>query len=245
MELAADPAHIQIIRDIYGSRAQTLINTLLAFDAYFAWYYPLKNNSMGPLDTDKEKVLNCAFTNCTTAIDMHEIAERLSIRAHKSFLFHGAIFKATRDILRVGNAWMFGTSSLELQNAETKRTAKLNGSKRMEMAGPEQTRVGLAPGFAGPARLTLTKGYNSSMSLSTLSFLLVRRILRRGDGLVATPMSRRTERVFGVYGNGRLCLPFAGLKLEMLGADYTPQQDTCIAAFVRLIARVAYDNLVK
>ena len=168
--LAAEPAHIKVIRNIYGSRAQTIINTLLAFDAYFACYYPLKNNSMGPLDSDKEKVLSCAFTNCTTAIDMHEITERLSIRAHKSFLFHGAIFKVTRNILRVGNAWMLGTSSLEQQNAETKRTAKLNGAKRMDMAGPEQTRVGMAPGFAGPAHLILTQGYHSSLSLSTLNF---------------------------------------------------------------------------
>ena len=34
-ELAADPADLKIIRDIYGSRAQTLLNALLSFDAYF------------------------------------------------------------------------------------------------------------------------------------------------------------------------------------------------------------------
>ena len=80
IERAADPAHLKIIRDIYGSRAQTIINTLLSFDAYFNWYYPLKYNSMSVLDTDKEKLLDCAFTDCTTAIDMHKIVERLSIR---------------------------------------------------------------------------------------------------------------------------------------------------------------------
>ena len=210
MELAADPAHIKMIRDIHGSRAQTLINALLAFDAYFAWYYPLKNNIMGPLDTDKEKVLSCAFTNCTTAIDMHEITERLSIRAHTSFLLHGAIFKVTRDILRVGNAWMFGTSSLE--HAAESRNQAHNQAVRSKAAGdgtgPGQTRIGMALGFAGPARLTLTSGYNSSLSLSTLNFLLVRGILRHGDDLVATPMSRWAGRLFGVYGigNGRLRL---------------------------------------
>ena len=36
MEQKADPAHLQIIRDMYGSRAQTLINALLAFDALLA-----------------------------------------------------------------------------------------------------------------------------------------------------------------------------------------------------------------
>jgi len=223
IERAADPAHLKIIRDIYGSRAQTIINTLLSFDAYFNWYYPLKYNSMSVLDTDKEKLLDCAFTNCTTAIDMHEIVERLSIRYHKSFLFHGAIFKVTRDILRVGDAWMFGTSSLELQNAETKRTAKLNGSKRLEISGPGLTRIGMAPGFAGPSRLAPTAGYNGTMALSTLNFLLVRGVLRRGGALIATPDSRRAERLFGVFGNGRMCLPAAGMKLEMLGADYDPK----------------------
>ena len=36
MERAADPEDIGIIRNLYGSRATTIINALLAFDAYFA-----------------------------------------------------------------------------------------------------------------------------------------------------------------------------------------------------------------
>ena len=43
-ELAADPADVEIIRELFGSRAQTIINALLAFDAYFKWYYPYKRS---------------------------------------------------------------------------------------------------------------------------------------------------------------------------------------------------------
>ena len=44
MELDADEADIQIIRDLFGSRADTLINTLLAWDAFMEWYFPLKES---------------------------------------------------------------------------------------------------------------------------------------------------------------------------------------------------------
>ena len=192
--------------------------------------------SLEVFDSDADTVLDVAFENCCTAIEMQEICERLSIRNHKSFLFHGAVYKVSRDILRVGNTWMFGTSSLELQNADTKRTAKLSGSKRLEMSSSSKTRVALRSGFEGPARLVETKGYCTTMALSTLHFLLVWGILRTGDGLVATPMSRRKERLFGSKGNGRLSLASAGMKLEMLGVDYAPREDTCIKAFVRLLA---------
>ena len=35
------------------------------------------------------------------------------------------------------------------------------------------------------------------------------------------------------------------VKLEKLGDDYDPKFDTCIKAFVRLIARVAHDCVVN
>jgi hypothetical protein len=38
LQLAADPADIAIIKRVFGSRAQTIINTLLAWDAFFNWY---------------------------------------------------------------------------------------------------------------------------------------------------------------------------------------------------------------
>eukprot|EP00965_Chrysotila_dentata_P180859 5970043-Pleurochrysis_carterae.AAC.1 len=65
------------------------------------------------------------------AIDMYEVFERVSIRSHKSFLPHGAVFKVTADILEVGDVWAVDLSPLELQNAETKRVASSSGSKRL------------------------------------------------------------------------------------------------------------------
>ena len=131
---------------------------------------------------------------------------------------------------------MFGTSSLELQNADTKRVARLSGSKRLELSHIGQTRVGLNPGFEGPLRLTTTNGHGTTMALSTLNFLLVRGYLRRGDGRIATPMSRRKERLFGVSEMGRTKLISAGLKSEVLAMDYVAREDTCLKAFVRLLA---------
>jgi len=42
IELTCDQTDLQAIRDKFGSRAQTIINTALAFDAYLRWYYPYK-----------------------------------------------------------------------------------------------------------------------------------------------------------------------------------------------------------
>ena len=74
------------------------------------------------------------------------------------------------------------------------------------------------------------------MALSTLNSLLTTQYLRRGDGIIATPASRRAERLFGVTGSGRSLGLSAGVKLESVGSDYEPKRDTCIKAFVRLLA---------
>ena len=44
MERNSDQECLRRIRARHGSRAQTLINALLAFDAYFAWWFPLKRS---------------------------------------------------------------------------------------------------------------------------------------------------------------------------------------------------------
>ena len=105
IELDANPDDLKVIRDMYGSRAQTLINSLLAFDAFFAWYYPLKEG----IDADSTMAEReaRALDNCRRAIDLHEIYERSSIRGHGSFMPHGTIFKVTRDILKVGDIWAY------------------------------------------------------------------------------------------------------------------------------------------
>ena len=150
---------------------------------------------------------------------------------------HGAVYKVTRDILKVGDVWATDLSKLELHNADTKRTAKTGGSKRTETCGSGQSIKPLRV-KEGPALLVTTKGYSTSLSISTLRKLLSLQYLRRGDGIIATPQSREKERLFGETGTGRLTLPSTGNKYEAL-LEYSPQADTCIKAFVHLLAERA------
>ena len=139
---------------------------------------------------------------------------------------HGAIFKLTRDILAVGDIWAYCLSALELQNAETKRVAATGGSRHLKMTTSGQTRRGALP------VISATKGYSSSMALSTLRKLLGAQVLRRGDGIIALPESRRKQRLLA----GRTKLASKLVKMEVLQSDYKPREDTCIKAFVRLLA---------
>ena len=77
------------------------------------------------------------------------------------------------------------------------------------------------------------------MAISTLKHLISAQKLRRGDGPegVILPDSRRSERLFGQ--TGRTSYRSSGVKLEHLEDDYDPLEDTCIKAFVRLIAAAA------
>ena len=225
LELAANPADLAVIRDLFGSRAQTIINALLAFDGFFTWYFNLKESidHDAPLSVREAHALK----NCRAAINMHEIYERCSIRKHGSFMPHGAIFKTTRDILSVGDIWRYCTSALELQNAETKRVAKSGGSCRQKMSSSGETRRGIE----GVAHATI--GYATTQCISTLRKLLGASMLRRGDGVIALPDSRRKERLLEV---GRTKIAPKWVKQEVLRNDYNPRSDTCIKAFVRLLA---------
>ncbi|KAL1521975.1 hypothetical protein AB1Y20_021620 [Prymnesium parvum] len=90
----------------------------------------------------------------------------------------------------------------------------------------------------GGYKTIVTKGYGSTAASSTLTKLLATQKLRRGDGGIAIPSSRRGERLFGQSATGRSKL----VKLEITGEehrDYNPAQDTCLDAFIRLLeARV-------
>ena len=80
---------------------------------------------------------------------------------------HGAIFKLTRDIIKVGDIWAYCLSALELQNAETKRVASSGGSRRLQMSSSGQTRrKSRDDTVAGIA--TATVGYSTTMAISTL-----------------------------------------------------------------------------
>lgn len=232
-ELSADEADLQVILDLYGSRARTVINALLAFDAYMNWYYPLKESV--PFLCNMALREERAFDNMCSAIDMQEIFERLSINGHKSFMPHGAVYKVTKDILKVGDAWALCLSALELQNAETKRTATSSGSRNLQLRGSGEARQPLHSKI-GPAKLVTTKGYSTTQALSTLKSLLTTTYLRRGDGIASIPESRRKIRLFE---HGRTKLRGAGSSAEDRACDYDARADTCVKAFVRLLADLA------
>ena len=128
-----------------------------------------------------------------------------------------------------------GIAALELQNAETKRVAAASGSRRLTMGGAGVSRQALAPGFEGPQKLVPKKAYTTTQALSTLNHLLSAQYLRRGDGIASLPDSRRKERLFG---EGRTSLKSAGSRAADRAWDYDPRDDTCIKAFVRLLAEL-------
>ena len=70
------------------------------------------------------------------------------------------------------------------------------------------------------------------MAISTLRKLLAAQKLRRGFGALALPDSRRKERLMA----GRTKILATGVKLELVDKDYDPRKDTCLRAFVRLLA---------
>ena len=181
-----------------------------------------------------------ALDNMQRATDMFEIYERVCMRNSKSFMPHAAVYKMTRDILTVGDTWAVDLSALELNNAEAKRVAENSGSKRLQMTSSGQARQPLrsnVSGAQGPSRLVQTKGYTTTMAISIMRHLLMQNVLRRGDGLHQVPDSRRTERLLGEQGRTKLLS--SGIKLEKLGAEYNPREDTCVKAFVRMLAERA------
>lgn len=238
-ELASNQDSLQVIRKVYGSRAQTLINALLAFDAYFKWFYPFRRSV--PYLCEMELRESRALANCRSAIDMHEMFERVSIHNHSSFLPHGAVFKVTRDILAIGDVHAHDLSALELQNAESKRVFEAGGSRRMQFSaqGTTHKRDG-----QGGHKLVMTKGYGATAATTTLFKLLATKKLRQGDGSFSTPASRRGERLFGENAVGRSKL----VKFEFDERDagkYDPEQDTCLDAFVRLLEARIRDQMSK
>lgn len=130
------------------------------------------------------------------------------------------IYKVSRDILEVADVWATGSSPLELQNAETKRVADTSSSRRMVMSG----------------------NYSTTTAISTLKTLLATRYLRRGDGIISMIDCRRTHRVFGQDSIGRLALPKSEKAKASDPDEYDPKNDSCIAAFVRLLADAAYSQ---
>ena len=141
--------------------------------------------------------------------------------------------------MRIGDVWAADLTPLEMQNAETKRVASSSGSRRIEVATSGIMTIPVKKGCEGPARMIPTKGCNTTMAYSTLKHLMSAQKLRRGDGPdgIILPDSRRNERLFG--HRGRTSYRSSGVKLEHFEDDYDAAADTCIKAFVRLIALAA------
>ena len=95
MERDADAADLQIIRDVFGSCAETLINTLLAWDAFMAWYFPLKESVLFLCEMSLRE--ERALDNMQRATDMFEIYERVCMRNSKSFMPHAAVRTRWRE----------------------------------------------------------------------------------------------------------------------------------------------------
>ena len=157
--------------------------------------------------------------------------------------------KVVRDILKVGDVWAVNLSALELHNAKAKRVADTGGSRRIVLRdepgktrAPRKKAADTTEGAAQERRVITTKAYSTTMALSTLNKLLAGSALRRGYGIgdlrVSGIDARRRERLFG-EGPGRVKRLAAGVKLETLGDDYDPRKDTCVKAFVRMLAASA------
>lgn len=235
-EAAANQQSLKVVQQLYGSRARTIINLLLAFDAYFAWFYPFKRSVRYLCEMDKRE--ERALDNCRRAIDMQDMFERVSIYNHGSFLPHGAVFKVSRDILALGDVHAHDLSALELQNAESKRVFESGGARHLQFSkqGTTHKKDG-----QGGHKLVVTKGYGATAATTTLFKLLATQKLRQGDGSFSTPASRRGERLFGQSATGRSTLLKLDLKEDVV-AEYNPEQDTCLDAFVRLLeARISQE----
>ena len=71
-----------------------------------------------------------------------------------------------------------------------------------------------------------TVGYATTQCISTLRKLLGAATLRRGDGVIALPESRRRERLLGV---GRTKLASKWVKSEVLHSDYNTRARTPVS----------------
>ena len=106
----------QSIRQTYGSRTQTIINALLAMDAYLAWYFPFKRRIpfMCAVPVREARALD----NMQKAVDMQEIYERLTIGGHSSRTSLTRLSSRSR-----GTSWRAASASKPLSSRTQRRSA--------------------------------------------------------------------------------------------------------------------------
>jgi len=229
-ERRCDPTHLALIRDTFGSRGNTLIGIICAWDAYLRWYRANGSHEVEFLDTNVDAVEQHALRCCQLAIEQQEAFERVSGKAHKSFLPHLAVFKITRDKLRVGDNTKADMSALELLHAEVMRTARQQAPKNKEIRGAYVANNPAKPGAEGAGTHAVRGGGEATMTVSTLKTLLGRKALIAGACPWAMPLSRRGERLMV---DGRMTLRRRAVRVESLNDDYRPEEDTVMEAFVR------------
>ena len=189
-----------------------------------------------------------AFENMTTAIDMMEMFERISIRNHKSFLVHGAVFKhqgykrhspCRRHLvlLSIGIRVVYRVAERRDEASGESSSAAKNPTTR---EGGEARIRPLPPGVQGPAQRVHTKGFPTNNGHITHQKKekspCATQKLRSGDGLstLATmPASRRTHRLMD---DGRTKQRRTAVKLEHLTGPglHSADRFVPIKAFVRL-----------
>ena len=262
MEREADESDLVHIRNHYGAVAQIIINNILGIDAYLRLYWLWKDRKCKFRDTHENKV-RFALENCKVSIDYHEMLERVSISACKSWYPHLFIIKISIHILQYGDITVLNISSLELLNALLKRAARSNSTCRIELSDEAaKQRVAAQDGDGeeedeGVEPVTLQKkAYSTTMSLQVVTYVTAQQMLRKDELALR---HRRAERLFGEHGSGRSSL-VKKQKTEVAAAiaaeeeeqrrvlarfvsaggrwddtQIKPHDDTCLKAFVRLL----------
>ena len=111
------------------------------------------------------------------------------------------------------------------------REARWLAQTHLGFSAPTQAVKPLRGKTQGPAQRVGVVQFSTTMALSTIRRLLAKQKLRRGDGAVSMPASRLRDRLFGNAGRTSNAVSW-----KIAGNEYDPKADSCIKAFVRLIA---------
>ena len=273
MERQADPADLERVRKRYGNHAQMIITLLLTFDAYFACFWVGHKRIGFKCEMSKRELHALELCRagaslfpslcsgsllsheCPTlsGVDLQEMMERVTMSNSKSWYTHLFYMRTPLVILEVGCMHAVCIGALEMLNAEVKRAAASNASKRVELKSADET-VGHIVELRvkeGPARRVFAKPPTTTMSYQTASFIIARQRSRWDPEAIK---HRRAERLFGEKGEGRLTktnlyrLPaiaeekgWDAVLATYVSTGYVdsssvaPEHDTCLRAFCRLL----------
>ena len=171
----------------------------------------------------------------------------------KSWYPHLFWMRTPLVVLSIGCMHSVSISALEMLNAEVKRAAASNATKRVELKAADEMKEHILELRVkeGPARKVLAKPATTTMSYQTASFIIARQRSRWDPDAIK---HRRADRLFGEKGTGRLtkekysCLEsvpeetgWDAVLATYVSTGYVdsssiaPEQDTCLRAFCRLL----------